>query len=300
MQMSDPPSIGSGLFPSQEEFMNWLNSASARQREQMDASLEQYKSMLNSPAASQQGSPHRPPTSTYSPIPSQRPSPHRSTPQTSTPRVAKSAPRKSRLGGCFSACGGDDDVEEPRYRDDSPVHDAPPPDDTAPGYDAPPARAGPVLYYDIDTSGAIVEDVKGKEVLAYMRELCHGAFDKDMLRDWRAVPIADKRRVIDGLKRRFPNPPEHTFNDKIMIDRMRMLMSHRRSLVREAVKDRRSRPAWIPEEVWDQAVSQRRDFPEKFRQQETASQRRLSKSGTSHLGSGGLKSFHQYFVSFCF
>lgn len=259
MQMSDPPSIGSGLFPSQEEFMNWLSSASARQREQMDASLDQYKSMLNSPASSQQGSPHRPPTSTYSPIPSQRPSPHRSTPQTSTPRVARSAPRKSHLGGCFFACGGDDDFEEPRYRDDSPVRDAPPP-----GYNAPPARDDLILYYDIDTSGAIVEDVKGKEVLAYMRELCHGAFDRDMFRDWRAVPTTEKRRVINDLKRRFPNPSEHTFNDKVMIDRMCMLMSHRRSLVREAVKYRRSRPAWIPEEVWEQAVSQRRDFQRNF------------------------------------
>ena len=122
------------------------------------------------------------------------------------------------------------------------------------------------LYYNIDESGAIIEDNKGTRVILRMRELGYVYFPDNILLDWRRQPEGSKEALIYVLHREFPNPPDCQFNIEWMESAMKQSLKSRRGLARTAERSGDRKPLGLSADDWRRVADERRTFPNRWDQ----------------------------------
>jgi hypothetical protein len=130
-----------------------------------------------------------------------------------------------------------------------------------------------------------------------MRQLMALTFREEIYVDWRKQRADRKQYILDTLRSEFPCPDGYTFSDRFMLHRMSQWMNHRRSEVRDAIREGKKRLSGCAKSDWDHMKREIENNPEKFKQQREAAKKRQDSLGASHLGSGGKGHFMAYFVS---
>ena len=149
--------------------------------------------------------------------------------------------------------------------------------------------------------GIIVMDEVGQEMKTRLRQLTHTVFAHEVMTHFPRLSQAKKDRIVQQLTSEFqPAEGSCVVPNRWIMEQMKMVLSHRRSDVTQAVKRGADKPWFVDQEEWDKEVAAHRDNPRRYSQQERAAARRLESVGSSHLGSGGWDSFHAYFVSIHF
>ena len=126
------------------------------------------------------------------------------------------------------------------------------------------------LYYNVDESGAIIADNKGKRVISRMHELGYIYFPDDILLDWRRQPEGSKEALINQLHREFPNPPDCQFNIEWMKSAMKQALKSRRGSARTAERSGDRKPPGLSADDWRRVADERRTFPNRWDQQREA------------------------------
>ena len=153
------------------------------------------------------------------------------------------------------------------------------------------------FHYDVDESGGVVSDAKGKRVLSRMRELMSVYFPDDILTDWRRQPDGSKNAVLDQLHREFPNPLDYRFKREVMLQAMKQALKSRRGTAREACVEGIQKPPGLPDDDWRRVHDERCEFPNRWDQQREANRIQRTTIGISRFGSGGRANFLYKFVS---
>ena len=150
------------------------------------------------------------------------------------------------------------------------------------------------LYYNIDESGSITADNKGKQVISCMRELGYVYFSDDIILDWRRQP---EEGSIDVLHMEFPNPPDCQFNIDWMKSAMKQALKSRRGLARTTERSGDRKPPGLSADDRRRVADERRTFPNRWDQQREANRVQQSTIGISRFGSEGKANFLYKFVS---
>ena len=140
-----------------------------------------------------------------------------------------------------------------------------------------------------------MDDV-GKEIRARIRQLCTIQFGHEVLKKWDKLDLEKKIFIQDQIKREF-SPSGEVMSNEWIKEIMKSCMSHRRSEVRDAVREGKPKPLWLDTEEWREAVQEYSDNPGKYQQQRDAARAKNESVGSSHLGSGGYDTLRDDFVS---
>lgn len=144
--------------------------------------------------------------------------------------------------------------------------------------------------------GAPVMDAVGREMRARVRQLCTVQFGHEIFKDWDKRDKDKKNYIIEQIKSEFMPADETVSNDWIKSVCV-STMSHRKSEARDALKEGKSKPAWLDAAEWRQLQLEREENPDKFHQQREAAKKKNESVGSSHLGSGGYETLREEFVS---